>query len=93
MSVDLLEGLIWFSMPLIVAWLISLISIIIDRKFQKSHYFAALLIGFFLLLFGPRCLCVDPMEVIFGSLLYSFISSVFSMLLFLGVKGLLSRNK
>lgn len=86
MSVGLLEGLIWFLMPLMVTWLMSFVFNIFDREFQTSYYLIALLIGLFLLSFGPRCLCVDPIEAIFGSLLYSFVFSVLSMFLFLGVR-------
>ena len=77
--VTIIDGFIWFIMPLLLSWLVAIVYRIKNRDFKGIYYAIAFALGIFMMLFGPRCQCNDPGELLLGSLLYSFLFSILWM--------------
>jgi len=77
--VTIIDGFIWFAMPLFMTWLIAIAYRFFDRDLPKIYFFIAFILGLVLLLFGPRCLCSEAKDILLGSLLFSALFSFLSM--------------
>ena len=90
MNINIIEGIIWVFMPLMITLLLSIVFHFLKLTFYKSYYLVAILIGLIWLAIAPTCLCSDPVEAIYGALTNSFIFSIFALLLLIGIKAFIN---
>jgi hypothetical protein len=74
-----IDGFIWFAMPLLLTWLVALVYRIKNKDFKQIYFAGAFILGLLMMLFGPRCLCSEPVDLLLGSLFYSFLFSILWM--------------
>ena len=91
-SFKMISGIVWFFMPLVVVLLSLLILKALKVKINLSYIGVSIVIGAIFLIFGPQCLCNNLSEMIAGTVLSSFISSIVFLLLFMVIKWFFSKE-
>jgi len=90
-SFKMISSFVWFFMPLVVT-LSSLLTLKVFKiEINLSYIWVSIVIGIIFLILGPRCLCSNLSEMLAGTVLSSFVSSIVFLLLFMVIKWFFSK--